>query len=129
MSLEERFLVVLFGLSRKLDADLVVRTREVHTGQDAANYADNPFPTIVAFHSAGNIERFDRLAVVVNKHVIAEFSREDVFEAHVAQFGALYVHNVDYMKAPISTKGKTTNLPVKHKYNSGVRFFFEFVTV
>lgn len=129
MSLHERFLVVLFGISRKFESDLVVRTREAHTSQEAANYADNPFPTIVAFHSAGNIEKFDRLAVVVNKRCIAEFGREDVYEAHVAQFGALYILNVDYMQAPISTKGKTTGQQVKHKYNSGVRFFFEFLTM
>ena len=63
MSHQERFLVVLIGLSAKLDANLVYQANDVHNGQEAAENARSPYPCMVLFHDRHQVESYNKIAV------------------------------------------------------------------
>ena len=64
MSHQERFLLVLLGLSAKLDADLVYQANDVKTGQAAAENAKSPYPCMVLFNDRRDIESYNKIAVL-----------------------------------------------------------------
>ena len=61
---------------------------------------------------------YDEVVITHDGIVLKKMDVKDAFKAHVVQFGALYVYNVNYEQ---DKKGK----PVP----SNIRHFFEFVSV
>lgn len=91
MTVSDKLAVILFGLSEKFGANLVFKSRHVSTAEDAATTAvESPYPSMVAYNSAGGVEQFDYWAVVCDSKCIAKFKRHQALEAHVVQFAALY---------------------------------------
>ena len=60
---------------------------------------------------------FDKIIISYNNQVLGQFDKDQAFEAHALQFGALYLYDVSYDN---DSKGK--------KLPDNIRCFFQFLS-